>query len=233
MVSKGVGQPSLEEHERFALSREARQRDANRIRRFEERQLRERKWIKFDEIAEWYLELGGSGPNEAAREHAYDILKRDLLSGVFEESGRSQVLFLLPGVTLNRRMPRQRLQDAIDHNYDNQRGRSWLENCWLPRKVFKRWCARHHLPESPPRFEPTEGKHVTQSSGKSGPPAPATRQPQQERARRALTALFGSEVPDAAVLPNKHLATRVNKWLEERQQPPVRQRTIQRAAGRK
>jgi hypothetical protein len=97
MVSKGVGQPSLEEHERFVLSREARQRDANRIRRFEERQLHERKWRKFDEIAEWYSELGGSGPNEGAREHAYDILKRDLLSGVFEESGARKCFFCSQG----------------------------------------------------------------------------------------------------------------------------------------
>jgi hypothetical protein len=78
--------------------------------------------------------------------------------------------------------------------------------------------------KSPPRFEPAE---------KAGQPAAATRQPQQERARRALRALFGSKVPDAATLPNKHLAEKVNKWLKDHQQPPVGQRTVQRAASRK
>jgi hypothetical protein len=152
------------------------------------------------------------------------MLERDLLAGLFEEGGRSQVLFLIPGLTLKRRMDRQRLQDAIDYNLDNEHGRSLLKNCWFPRNVFERWCAWHHLPKSPPRFEPTE---------KARQLAAATRQPQQERARRALRALFGNEVPDAATLPNKHLADKVNKWLKDQGQPPVEQRTIRRAAGRK
>ena len=57
----------------------------------------------------------------------------------------------------------------------------------------------------------------------------------RERARLALQALFGSEIPDAVALPNKHLAQQVNEWLRAppRKMPPVGQRTIQRAAGRK
>jgi hypothetical protein len=161
------------------------------------------------------------------------MLKRDVLDGVFEEGGRSQVLFLIAGHTLDRRMTRQRLQNAVDYNLDNEHGRLLLADCWFPRNVFERWCARHYLQKLLPRFEPTEGRHVTQSSGKSEAPSPATRRPQYERARRALTALFGSEVPDAATLPNKRLADKVNKWLEDHQQPPVGQRTVQRAAGRK
>src|SRR5262245_55959844 len=84
----------MEEDERFVLAREARQRDENRIRRFEESQRRKSKWIKVAEIAEWFSELGGSGPNEAALENAYTIIERDILAGRFEEGGRSQVLFL-------------------------------------------------------------------------------------------------------------------------------------------
>src|SRR5262249_21554922 len=201
-----------EDDDGFLISREARERDENRIRRFEENQRRTRRWIKFSEIAEWVSELGGSGPNEAAREKAFTMLQKDLLEGHFGKGDDSQVLFLFPGVSLTRRMTPQRLQDAIDKNYDNQRGRLWVENCWLPRKVFKSWCAWHALQESHPRFEPTD-------TGRQ-PPA-TTRQPHRERARRALDALFGSEVPDAAALPNKHLAARVNEWLEARKQPPV------------
>src|SRR5262249_36779524 len=110
MASKGVEPTSLEDHERFVLSREARQRDENRIKRFEESQLRrKRKWIKCGEIPVWISTLGGSGPNEAARESAYTIVKEDLLAGRhFEQNGRSQVFFLFPGVSLTRRMTPQR-----------------------------------------------------------------------------------------------------------------------------
>jgi hypothetical protein len=60
----------------------------------------------------------------------------------------------------------------------------------------------------------------------------ASRQPDRERARRALGALFPDGPPDAASLPNKRLAKQVNEWLEANGQPSVGQRTIQRAAGR-
>jgi hypothetical protein len=65
------------------------------------------------------------------------------------------------------------------------------------------------------------------------PDNPATRQPHRERARRALDAMFPEGIPDAATIPNKLLAKQVNDWLEARKQPPVRLRTIQRAAGRR
>jgi len=143
-----------EDDDGFLISREARERDENRIRRFEENQRRTRRWIKFSKIAEWVSELGGSGPNEAAREKAFTMLQEDLLDGHFGKGDDSQVLFLFPGVSRARRMTPQWLQDAIDHNYDNQRGRLWLQNCWLPRNLFERWCEWHHLPKSAPRFEP-------------------------------------------------------------------------------
>src|SRR6516164_5562679 len=81
------------------------------------------------------------------------MLKRDILASRFEEGGHAQVLFLIPGLTLKRRMTRQRLQDAIEYNLDNEHGRSLLENWWFPRNIFERWCAWHHLPKSPPRFQ--------------------------------------------------------------------------------
>jgi hypothetical protein len=65
---------------------------------------------------------------------------------------------------------------------------------------------------------------------------PATRQPERERARRALTALFPGfpdTVPDPATVPNKHLDVEVNNWLKVHGEKPVTQRTVRRAAGRK
>src|SRR5262245_24538449 len=81
------------------LAHEAKQRDENRIRRFKEVQRRKCNWIKFTQIAEAYSEQGGPG----AAERAYAMLQHDLLAGNFEENGRSQVLYLFPGVT-DRRM---------------------------------------------------------------------------------------------------------------------------------
>jgi Tetratricopeptide repeat len=188
VLYEGIG--ALEEHKRFVLGRETRQRDADRIRRFEEVQRRKRKWIKCGEIPVWISELGGSGPNEAARENAYTIVKEGLLARHFEENGRSQVLFLFPGVNLTRRMTPQRLQDAIDNNYDNQHGRSWVENCWVPRNLLKRWCAWHHLPESPPRFQPEHTATVAVSQPTAPEKLPKAiskrRRPAQERIRQEL-----------------------------------------------
>jgi hypothetical protein len=135
--------------QRILDARKAAQWDQERIRRFEEEQRRKREWISFVEIAEWYSELRvPTTPKKAAaaREQAYDMLQRDLLAGLFEEGGRSQVLFLCPGVSLSHwKMEREWLRDAIDNNYDGEHGRSYLKRCWLPQNLFKRWRGWHHL----------------------------------------------------------------------------------------
>ena len=148
----------------FERAWKARQWDFANIRRFEEAQRRKREWINFVEIAEWYSELRGpTTPKKAAaaREQAYSMLERDLLAGLFEEGGRSQVLFLHPGLSVSHwKMERQWLRDAIDNNYDSEHGRSYLRHCWLPRTFFKRWRGWHHLPESPPLFQPQKSQRV-------------------------------------------------------------------------
>jgi len=145
-------------------AREAAQWDEERIRRFEEEQRRKREWISFVEIAEWYsgLEVPTNPKNAAAAaEQAYRMLQTDLLAGLFEEGGRSQVLFLHPGLSVSHwKMERHWLRDAIDNNYDSEHGRSYLRHCWLPRNPFKRWCEWHHLPKSPPRFQPQKSQRV-------------------------------------------------------------------------
>jgi hypothetical protein len=150
--------------QRILDARKAAQWDQERIRRFEEEQRRKREWISFVEIAEWYSELRvPTTPKKAAaaREQAYDMLQRDLLAGLFEEGGRSQVLFLCPGVSLSHwKMEREWLRDAIDNNYDGEHGRSYLKRCWLPQNLFKRWRGWHHLPKSTPLFQPQKSQRV-------------------------------------------------------------------------
>ena len=98
-------------------------------------------------------------PYESART---ECSKATYWAGLFEEGGRSRVLFLYPGVSWTHgRMTHQWLQDAIDNNYDGEHGRSYLRHCWLPRKPFQHWCKWHHLPESPPRFKPQKSHSVS------------------------------------------------------------------------
>jgi hypothetical protein len=69
---------------------------ANRIERFTMRQRRLREWINFAEIADWCSREDGSiVPNEQKRRAAFDTLQNDLLSGEFEENGRSRVLICI------------------------------------------------------------------------------------------------------------------------------------------
>jgi hypothetical protein len=134
--------------------RQARQRRADRIRRFSENQKRTREWINFAEIAEWCSELSGSVvPDERARASAYEKLQRDLLEGDFEENGRSRVHYLHPW-TVKARMTREWLQEMISMSSPTTIRTEYLDHCWLPRKLFQRWLAKHELSACPQRFEP-------------------------------------------------------------------------------
>ena len=132
-----------------------RQWRAARIQRFTQKQQQTREWINFAEIADWCSKEDHSIiPSEDKRAVAFETLARDLLSGVFEENGRSRVLYLSPATT-KARMTRAWLHDAIHHSYDNNGGRSeYLPHCWIPRQFFERWLARNRLQESPSRFGP-------------------------------------------------------------------------------
>jgi hypothetical protein len=125
------------------------------ITRFTERQRRTGKWINFAEIAEWCSKEDQSiVPNKEKNATAFDTLARDLLTGEFEEDGRSLVLYL-DAATATRRMTRPRLQDVIEHNLDGHQARAqYLPHCWIPRRLFDHWLAKHRLERSPQRFHP-------------------------------------------------------------------------------
>jgi hypothetical protein len=125
---------------------------AARIEHFKERQRKTREWINFEEIADWYSREDGSiVPDENKRVAAFDLLTRDFLAGEFEENGRSRVLFLDPAIPRGWR-EREWFKNAFDLRTDYRQ--YYLAACWIPRRLFRRWLARYHLPESPPRFEP-------------------------------------------------------------------------------
>ena len=77
-----------------------RQWRAARIQRFTQKQQQTREWINFAEIADWCSKEDHSIiPSEDKRAVAFGTLARDLLSGLFEENGRSRVLYLSPATT--------------------------------------------------------------------------------------------------------------------------------------
>jgi hypothetical protein len=170
-------------------TKQARQWRAARMERFAQTQRRKRQWVNVEEIAEMCSELNGSGaPNEAARENAYRIFERDLLSGDFEEKGRSRVLYLHPW-TVKTRMTREWLQDAIEYDYDGHRGRSqFLPWCWIRLGAYKCLAAKHNLPTSPPRFQPEHAATVVAQpiEPQKIPQITRRRRPAEERVRRDL-----------------------------------------------
>src|SRR5262245_20359772 len=101
-----------------------------RIERFTQRQRKMREWINFAEIAEWCSKEDQSiVPNKEKLAAAFETLAGDLLSGEFEENGRSRVLYLHLDTT-KARMTRAWLKDAIEPAYDHDHGRSqYLMHC--------------------------------------------------------------------------------------------------------
>jgi hypothetical protein len=208
----------------------ARQWRAARIKRFEKRQQEAREWINFADIADWCSKEDQSIlPNERKREATFDTLASDLLAGEFEENGRSRVLFLHP-TTAKARMTPEWFKNIRDHNYDGDHGRLYLAHCWIPRRLFERWLARHRLPESPPRFNPVNKS--TQPARSPQRPR-EKRRPSLQRAQVAIKAAYPNGVPDQATEPNKILCQRVSEKLTELNRPKVSDDTILRAAGRR
>jgi hypothetical protein len=145
--------------------RRTRQWRKAQIERFTRCQRRSRKWINFAEIAEWCSKEDQSiVPSKEKSAAAFDALAHDLLTGEFEENSCSRVLYLHPAST-RYRMTSAWLQDAIDHNYDSNHGRSqYLAHCWMQRSMFERWLSKHRLPQSPPRFEPQKNYRVSRAT---------------------------------------------------------------------
>ena len=149
----------------------------NRVLRFRWCQRRKRAWISFLEITEWHTERSGRFD---AGHRAYDMLQRDLLDGDFGEGGRWLVLYLNPHVPEETRMTRAFLHKIIE-TCEEPVIESHLSWCWIPRRLFDRWLAKHDLPLSPARFDPREDAVVSD----------------EERAIKALAAHL-RQVPDCS-----------------------------------
>jgi hypothetical protein len=121
---------------------------AKRIMRFADRQARERRWIEFGELAERY------GRNIGTAE-GYELLRRAMIAGEFERSGRSRVLYLHP-FDIRPKMTRERMAniseayiDAVPSSHASYFRRTlerqYLACCWVPRDMAAAWCSVHNI----------------------------------------------------------------------------------------
>jgi hypothetical protein len=139
-------------HPPSVRSRQARTRQ---ILRFRECQQRRRRWISIVDIADWIAtERGASDRRDATlRAQGYDHLLDAMLSGEFDQDGRSCILHLTPD--------RGRLRLGVDRlrkMCDYYAGTSTvsdqvLPRCWVPRELARRWFRRRDLPW-PRRLDP-------------------------------------------------------------------------------
>jgi hypothetical protein len=109
-------------------------------------------------------------PNEAVRSGAYDLLRRDLLAGDFEEGGFLTPAFSVPMTTPEvpvqaRRMTRERLRAAIEMPVTQMDSpgiirSQYLAPCWITRRMAERWLNIHALQSLIPFFAPRKEKPV-------------------------------------------------------------------------
>jgi hypothetical protein len=207
-----------------------RQRRKARIKRFEERQRKACKWIKFGEIAEWCSEEGSILPDENKRAAAFDMLAHDLLDGEFEENGHSRVYCWFLATATARRMTREWLNDAIYNNWDGHHGRLYLAHCWIPRRLFDRWLAKHRQLASPSRFQPQESYRVAGAKARDETAALIAKPGAKGRAvANAIDQLWPNGIPEGLSAKDRNLKIVDRIKLNEGSVPKDVGRAVQRA----
>jgi hypothetical protein len=212
-----------------SLDRDAQQPRTAQIERFTRRQRNSREWINFAEIAEWCSEEDQSiAQNENKRTEAFNRLASDLLTGEFEENGRSLVLFLHPA-TKKMRMAHEELKDAIKHNWDGHDGRSYLAHCWIPRRLFERWRIKHRLPASP-RFQPQQSYRISGAKARDEAAALIPKRGAKTRGvREALNQLWPEGIPEGLTAKERNQQVLDQLKRNRSSMPKDIARAIQRA----
>jgi len=150
-------------------SRQTWYRWKNWLERFARNQRDERDWINFAEIDEWYRDLAGPhGSREIAHSDVYRMLQQDMLDGDFEQNGRSAVRLLHP--RMMRRMQPEYFRSILETHGKTKIQSEILPHCWFPRSSFEQWCAKHHLPRLPPRFQTKQQNAPPSEVYKTGSP---------------------------------------------------------------
>jgi hypothetical protein len=131
----------------------------------------------------------------------------------------------------------------MDHDYDGHRGRSqYLPHCWMPRRAFERWLAKHRLERSPARFQP-RGAEWANRTGQADFPHPALGQdftPSLSRKKvtagaktigilEAINQLWPHGIPNGLSAKQRNNAIRVQLEKSHGSIPQDLPRAVQRA----
>jgi hypothetical protein len=156
---------------------ERRSRRVSQLRRFRDCQGRRRRWLSFEEIADWCArEPGTVRRDETLRAQAYADLRDAMLAGEFGHGVQSRVLYLQPdpGPAEKRlRLAPEGLRTWLDfYGADNPViVTEILSRCWLPQDLCRRWYARQGLvwpsafdPPGAQRAAPVPGKRLSPRS---------------------------------------------------------------------
>jgi hypothetical protein len=155
----------------------------NRFVQFGVRERKDRNWISFREIAEWVAEeYRDPGLSYVA---AYNKALLNLMDGfsIFSEGGKTQVLYLNPAsdrpmVRMSETLYQVLLYGRVLRSSGDLAMTRWsveafrdehLTLCWIPRRMFAPWAAKHGLPRSPAWLTPAKAPEP--------PPAPAVPAP--------------------------------------------------------
>jgi hypothetical protein len=159
-------------------------------------------WISFRDVADLCArELPAIAPIEEVRARAYDELADALIKGEFDDGGRPRVLFLYPGCR-KVRMGWEGLADAIEFDWEGDRGHGRLAHCWAPRAMMERYFENRRLPKSPALFSrPPGGKEraMRQRAPEKVRSAPPQKLGKNERKRQAVDATIRELGVDAFI----------------------------------
>jgi len=148
---------------------ERRIRRVRQFSRFHDCQ-RRRRWLSFEEIADWCARISGTvRRDEALRAQAYADLGDAMLAAEFGDGARSRVLYFHPdpGPSEERlRLAPEGLRTWLDfYGTDNPIiTTEILSRCWLPRDLCRSWFERHGL-TWPSAFDPPDARRAAELLG--------------------------------------------------------------------
>ena len=145
-------------------------RRVSQVRRFRNCQYRRRRWLSFEEIADWCSRDPGTvRRDETLRVQAYADLRNAMLAGDFGRGAHSQVLYFhLDANALEGRLrlAPEGLRTWLDfYGADSPLiTTEVLSRCWLPRHLCRSWFERRGL-TWPTVFDPPDVSPVVPQAG--------------------------------------------------------------------
>jgi hypothetical protein len=122
-----------------------------------------RDWIGVAEVVDFLArERGNIVPSIERAASTYDQVAESLARGEFNVRGKSQMMWFDPKVKQGR-MSAKTLSDVLEISGIDIRNAQYLNYCWLPREMWKKWFEKLNL-DWPLHFNPTAGRKAVWST---------------------------------------------------------------------